>query len=212
MVDATLHRNQWVNVRIVSSAVPGYMGRTGYISKSLVSLDMSVRAPTVEVVDIKKATESGTADIDPQMLSKREMSEIKKDAYMEGNKDALITIVEYSDLECPFCIRHFQEGVAESLSQTYGSTVQYTFKNFRAVQHPGSEAKANALLCAGVLGGTEVYAAYYADILTGSGNRELFSVEKLTSLAVDIGLDEKKFDSCVESKEQLVRFEAETAE
>ena len=47
-------------------------------------------------------------------LAADQMSAIKKDAYVEGNKDAKITIIEYSDPECPFCIRQFNDKTVEN--------------------------------------------------------------------------------------------------
>ena len=52
---------------------------------------------------------AGEQEAPPKKLSQDELASIKKDAYIEGNKSAKITLIEYSDLECPFCIRQFKE-------------------------------------------------------------------------------------------------------
>ena len=53
--------------------------------------------------------QAGEQEAPPKKLSQDELASIKKDAYIEGNKSAKITLIEYSDLECPFCIRQFKE-------------------------------------------------------------------------------------------------------
>lgn len=147
-------------------------------------------------------------------LTKDEIAAIKKTAYIEGNKDALITLVEYSDLECPFCIRQYKEGAIKKMHEKYGDKVNSTFKNFRGVPHENAEAEANALLCAGDLGGTDAYVAYYGAIFTRSkgGNGTGFSKDDLLPLAKELKLDGKKFQACVDSKKNIEKFDAETAE
>lgn len=147
-------------------------------------------------------------------LTQDEITAIKKTAYIEGNKDAIITLVEYSDLECPFCIRQFTDKTISKVHEKYGDKVNSTFKNFRGVPHENAEIEANALLCAGDIGGTDAYVAYYSAIFTRSkgGNGTGFSKDALLPLAKELKLDGKKFQACVDSKKNIARFDAETAE
>ncbi|MDD2486974.1 MAG: thioredoxin domain-containing protein [Candidatus Gracilibacteria bacterium] len=147
-------------------------------------------------------------------LSKDELAAIKKGAYIEGNPEAKITIVEYSDLECPFCIRQFKEGNVEKTIEKYAGKVNNIFKNFRGVPHENSEAEANAALCAGDLGGLKAYSFYYKQIFSRSngGNGTGFSKDNLVPLAKEAGLDGAKFQACLDSKKNIEKFDADTAE
>lgn len=147
-------------------------------------------------------------------LTQDEIAAIKKTAYIEGNKDATITLVEYSDLECPFCIRQFKDGTIQKAHEKFGDKVNSIFKNFRGVPHENSEAEANALLCAGDLGGASKYIAYYNAIFTRTkgGNGTGFSKDALLPLAKELKIDGTKFQACVDSKKNIARFDAETAE
>lgn len=160
------------------------------------------------------ATGSTTAVAPTKTLTQDEIAAIKKTAYIEGNKDAIITLVEYSDLECPFCIRQYKEGTIKKTQEKFGDKVNSTFKNFRGVPHENSEAEANALMCAGDIGGTDAYVAYYNAIFTRSngGNGTGFSKDALLPLAKELKLDGKKFQACVDSKKNISRFDAETTE
>lgn len=58
------------------------------------------------------------------------------DAVVEGNSGATITVTEYTDMECPFCMRQFhQTKLKEKLLAQYGDTVNFVFKNHRGVEH-----------------------------------------------------------------------------
>lgn len=57
-----------------------------------------------------------------------------------------ITVIKYTDADCPFCIRHAKETQPE-LERKYGKTVQFIIKNNRGVNHTLTEAKAIAMLC-----------------------------------------------------------------
>jgi protein-disulfide isomerase len=155
-----------------------------------------------------------TASAESKKLTPDELASIKKTAYIEGNKDAKITLVEYSDLECPFCIRQFKEGTIKKVSDKYASKVNSAFKNFRGVPHENAETEANALLCVGDIGGTEKYSSFYSKILERSngGNGTGFSKDSLIPLAKEIGVDGKKVQECMDSKKNIVRFDAETSE
>jgi protein-disulfide isomerase len=63
-------------------------------------------------------------------FTSEEVLALTKDAYVEGNKDANIILIEYSDIECPFCIRQVNETKPfNAMKEKYGDTVSHTFKN-----------------------------------------------------------------------------------
>ena len=155
-----------------------------------------------------------TATPAAKTITQDEIAAIKKDAYIEGNKDATITLIEYSDLECPFCIRQYKDKTIQQVHDKYADQVNSIFKNFRAVPHENAEIEANATLCAGDLGGQSAYVAYYNAIFTrtNGGNGTGFSKDALVPLAKELKLDTKKFQACIDSRKNIARYDAETAE
>lgn len=77
-------------------------------------------------------------------------------------------MIEYSDLECPFCLMQYRNRTIDTILRKYPKQVNYGYKTFRAVQHENSEIKAKALLCVGQIGGTEAYGSYYRKIFDGA--------------------------------------------
>lgn len=148
-----------------------------------------------------------------QTFSGEEMDKILSGAVMEGNKDANIVVVEYSDLECPFCIRQNNENkIAETLRKEYSDKVTTIFKNHRGVDHAGTEVKALGLLCANKIGGEEAYKKFYKTVLEGSTTSSYYPTSKLPELAKEIGLNVSAWQSCVDNKELLAQFAKETNE
>jgi protein-disulfide isomerase len=125
------------------------------------------------------------------------------DAPIRGDKDAPITIVEYSDYQCPFCSRHYEETLPQLLENYIeAGTVRYVFKDFPLTSiHPQAPKAAEAARCAREVGGDDLYWEMH-DVLfeaqgDWSGNPESESVFK--GYAGDLGLDQSSFDECLDS-------------
>lgn len=146
-------------------------------------------------------------------LDKESMISILKNAAIDGNKDGEIVFVEYADLECPFCImQHNENQISEKVKKEFGDKLVYIFKNHRGVNHRGTEIKALGTLCAQEVGGDEAYTKFYQEIFAGSTTSSNYPASDLAKIAKKIGLDEKKWQACVDSKTLLPRFESDTSE
>lgn len=183
---------------------PQYEGNIAAQKQMLAQISGATGATTV--------TESKPT-VTSQTFTTEEMDKILDGAVLEGNKDADIVVVEYSDLECPFCIRQNNENkIAETLHKEYGDKLVTIFKNHRGVDHEGTEVKALGLLCANKLGGSDAYVKFYKAILEGSTTSSYYPTSKLADLAKEIGLDVSAWQSCVDNKEFLTQFAKETNE
>jgi protein-disulfide isomerase len=65
---------------------------------------------------------------------------------VRGGKSARVTIVEFSDFECPFCARVFP--TMQTLEQTYKDKIRLVFKQYPLQFHQYASGAANAALCA----------------------------------------------------------------
>lgn len=164
--------------------------------------------PSQPDTNTQKPTPTGT-DMTPT-----EVSQILSGATLEGNKNANIVVIEYSDMECPYCVKQYHDTkLQESLKSAYGDAVVFAFKNHRGVNHAGTEAKALGALCAKKLGGDTAYAKFYHAIMNGtSQSTGVYPVSKLVDIAKTLGLDTKAWQSCVDNRDTAVQFAAETAQ
>lgn len=142
------------------------------------------------------------------------IAEIKKSAYISGNPDGRFLVLEYSDLECPYCIRQAHDKTIEQFMSAFPGEIAYAFRNFRGVNHAGTETKGRAALCVGDVAGGEKYLQFVHAIFDGSESTSstVYPVGDLSKLAGEIGVDTAKFDSCMADNRTLARFNAETAE
>ena len=110
-----------------------------------------------------------------------------------GPDDAPVTVVEFTDYECPFCARHFQETYLGLLSE-YEGTLKYVIRNFPLSSiHPQAQRAAEAAECAEEQGRFWEY----HDLLFQRA--PALAIENLTAYATEVGLDTERFQDCVES-------------
>ena len=126
---------------------------------------------------------------------------VTKDDHIKGSLDAPVTIVEYSDFECPFCKR-FHDTMNEVMKEVDDGQVAWVFRHFPLDQlHPvKARAVAVASECAGEQGGNESFWKFsdrYME-LTLSNNRT--PIEKvIPQIVQEIGLNKSTFQTCFES-------------
>ncbi len=132
--------------------------------------------------------------------------------YFNRETKSRIIVAEYTDPECPFCIRQAKDGIMPKLLESYAGKVRVAHKPFRAVPHPGAEPKAIALLCVGKIAGAEAYNAYYDAMMDRSTQEKVMPVDSLASLAKELKIDEKAFSACYDGKDTLAQYDVNTTE
>ena len=116
-------------------------------------------------------------------------------APQKGNADAQVALIEYSDYECPFCIRHFRETMP-LIEKNYIATgkILYVFRDYPIDQlHPQAVKAHEAARC-----GAE-QDKYWPMHTTLFGAPAQHSVEGLEAIAARAGLDMTRFRECIAS-------------
>jgi len=104
-----------------------------------------------------------------------------------------VTIVEFSDFQCPYCSRFFLEAYPQ-IKQEYEGKVKFVYRDFPLTAiHPYAEKAAEAAGCASNQG---KYWEYH-DLLWIK--QEALDVDSLKSYAADLGLDTDAFNGCLDS-------------
>lgn len=131
-----------------------------------------------------------------------------------GDPNAPVTIIEYSDFQCPFCYRYVTTTFPQ-LKQEYIDTgkVRYVFRNFiAATSHTSAPAAAIASLCAANQGTFwSFHDRLFAEPSTWSADVKQ-TPAILESYALDLGLNVEQFQTCVASTEIAQQLDDENAE
>ncbi len=111
-----------------------------------------------------------------------------------GPADALITIIEFSDYQCPFCTKWHDE-VFLRLREEYPDTVRFVYRDFPLTSiHPAATAAAEAANCANEQGR---YWEYHSALF--SEKYEL-SREAFINYAQELDLDLDAFTQCIDER------------
>jgi len=117
---------------------------------------------------------------------------------VKGDKDAPVTIVEFSDFQCPFCQRFYQQTMP-SIEENYVKTgkVKIVFRDFPLSFHQNAQKAAEAAECADDQGKFWEY----HDMLfeKGKGDGTGLAVADLKSYAQTLGLNTATFNNCLDS-------------
>lgn len=135
-----------------------------------------------------------------------------------GNASAPVTMIEFSDYECPFCKRHFTD-VFPQIKKDYIDTgkVKMVFRDLIAVtaHNPLATSEALAAQCAKEQGGDAMYFKYHDALYTkttSNGNGLLLS--DLPAMAKNLGLNVAAFQQCLDSqkyKDEIAKDQADGA-
>ncbi|HEY4475928.1 MAG TPA: DsbA family protein [Candidatus Paceibacterota bacterium] len=126
--------------------------------------------------------------------------------HIRGNVAAPVTIVEFSDLECPFC-KSFHPTVKLALAE-YGDKVRWVYKHFPLDQlHPKADKEAEAAECAGELGGNDMFWKYVDRVFEITPSNNGLDLTLLPQIAQDLGLNRSAFEACLNSGRYADRVE-----
>ncbi len=130
---------------------------------------------------------------------------------MRGNPNAKVTIVEFSDFECPVCGQAYKTIEGEVMKQ-YGDRVRLVYKNFPLPQHPWAEGAAVAAMCA-YSQKPESFWTFYHGFFDNQTKITKDTVRgSAMTFARSANLDMTKFQQCYDQKQTLPRIDEDMKE
>ncbi len=164
----------------------------GFLWNKVQTLEKGGSAPTQQAANVTPAeqpparpTELKIKKPDPQT------------AHWEGSKEARFVLVEYSDLECPFCQRNYP--TPGKLVKDFSGKVAHEFRHFPLSFHANAQKEGEAAECAAELGGNEAFWKYIGKIFERTtANGTGFALDKLGPLAKELGMNQQKFQKCLD--------------
>jgi protein-disulfide isomerase len=132
-----------------------------------------------------------------------EVKAVTKDDHIRGKADAKVTLIEYSDFQCPFCQRFHP--TMQQVIQEYGDKVRWVYRHYPLSFHPEANPSANAAECASEQGKFWEY----GDALIA--NQTTLGTATYQKIRDDLKLNKKKFDDCFAAKKYNARILADEA-
>jgi predicted DsbA family dithiol-disulfide isomerase len=121
-----------------------------------------------------------------------------------GGKDATVTIVEFSDFQCPYC--RAAEPALKSVRSKYGDKIKFVYMDFPLGMHPHAMDAAVAGRCAA----EQDKFWQFHDVIFADQTK--LDPASLKADAVKVGMDPAKFNACFDAKTSMAGIKADQAE
>jgi len=171
----------------------GFFGGSLWTENKLLKASNLGTAPT--------AQQAGAQPQAPQQPTKG-VASVDDDPVL-GDKNAPVTIIEFSDYECPFCKRHFDDTYPQ-LIKKYIETgkAKLVFRDFPLSFHdPMATKEAVAANCAKEQGGDKKYFEFHDEIFKRTvSNGNGLDDAKIAAIATDLRLNISSFNTCLSNK------------
>lgn len=173
----TLKRSHFYMILVVLAFGIGVL--VGYIAGSKTATTVVAQQPAAQ------ANNAAQPQAAPQRV------DVSTDGYPSlGPADAPITIVEFSDFQCPYC-RKFYEDTYHALLDAYPGKIRFVYRNFPLTSiHPEAFPSAQAAMCAN---DQNAFWDYHDKLFSSANLGQTVYIQ----YATDLGLDVDKFQACL---------------
>lgn len=170
------------------------------IGGAIIFKNGQVPSQKVATGDVASATTQENTTPTPTLPPSRDIEVDITDAPMLGEATASVTMIEFSDFQCPFCKKYTSE-TFDLIKEQFIDTglVKYYFRDFPLTSiHPNAVRAAEAALCAVDQGSFWEYHDILFEKQLSWSNEETPD-EKFVDYASEVGLDSSKFSSCLDT-------------
>lgn len=174
----------------------GNLSASGVMADDVLSLKIDQGIESYIQRQIEKQQEEQEAS-QPKDLSVVDFETLKDDDAVKGDKNAKVTIVEFSDFECPYCAMYY-ENTYKQLQKTYIDTgkVNYIFRDFPLSFHADAYPSALAAECLKEQKGDSAYFKLHDRMFE---NQDKLTYENFEKWAKEFGADVGKFKTCFDN-------------
>lgn len=134
----------------------------------------------------------------PSFGSADQVDKLRDDDHVRGEKSARMLLIEYADLECPFCKRFHP--TAQQIVDEYKGEVAWVYRQFPLDQiHSKADKEAEAIECANELAGNDGFWKMTDKIYEVTPSNNGLNLDDLPKLAGEVGLNQTAFKACLDS-------------
>lgn len=130
-----------------------------------------------------------------QQISLKNVRPVSPNDHRRGQIEAPVKIIEFSDLECPYCKRF--HAVLQRIVKEYPDQVVWIYRHLPLANHRKARQEAEASECAASLGGEEKFWAFVDRVFEITPSNDGLNPERLPQVAAEIDLDRSEFQRCL---------------
>jgi len=176
----------------------GMMFIGGFVAGSLWT-ENQITSGGKKVAGVEQVAPEAPSGPDAESLKKT--PQVGENEHKRGAKNPVVTIIEYSDYECPFCNR-FHDTMTEVMDK-YGDKVQWVYRHYPLTNiHPNAQQVSEVSECVAKYGSEDAFwkftDAFYGRI---AEDKTLSQEESLLALAQEIGVNKNKVKTCLDNGE-----------
>lgn len=175
-------------------------------------LDTAVKNSIRHLLEERRQADAKAAKTHKQRLIEKAREMPAPDIHDEhvfGNPDAMVSMIEYADFECPFCKRF--HGTPQQVQKQFGDKVNLIYRSMPLSSHgEAATLEARAGECVARLGGNDAFWKYSNDLFeyTDTNGRGLRKGQTIYSLAADQGIEKNKLKDCLTDPAIQARIDA----
>jgi protein-disulfide isomerase len=130
--------------------------------------------------------------------------------HIDGNPNARVFLVEYSDLECPYCKRFHT--TLTSIKQVYGGQLGHVFRHFPLPIHANAYMEAQIAECVAQVAGSGAYYTFIDTVFTQTTSTGTsFDQVGVTKVAKDLGYNDTAISACYQANQAKARVDTDMA-
>lgn len=138
------------------------------------------------------------------VVDKAELA-IRSDDHIRGNVNADVVLLEWSDLECPFCKRHHES--MQQIMKDYEGKVAWVYRYYPLDFHTYSKKESEAAECANEIAGADGFWNFVDTVFKVSSGNNFLDRAQLNPIAKTAGIDAAKFSACLDSGRMAARVQ-----
>ncbi len=168
----------------------------------------AIIAVAVYFVNKKPATTNGTGP-----LTAKEIRPVDSTEHILGSTSAPIKLIEYSDMECPYC--KIYQTTLHQIMDDYGAKgqVAWVYRHFPIYElHSKATKEAEAAECAADQGGNDAFWKFIDQVYAVTPSNNGLDPAVLPDIAGQIGLDKTKFNKCLSSGKFTAKVKSQREE
>lgn len=143
----------------------------------------------------------------------KKVTKTKDWLYVVWNPDAKISLIEYSDLECPSCNQFHYSWVVEQLLNFYSDKLNFTFKHYPLKKHTQALMEAQTAECVWEIWWADKFYTFVINTFANSKSTwTSYTIERMLELVSKLWLDSNNIKTCLDEEKFKSKIESQISE